>query len=714
MKSIIFALFVLYFLPTQAQVKTNFNNLNVLKKNGYYQKNYKNNYFTVTPPDSSKLIIMKLVDKNERSPKPFRFAAKIKANINLLKEMNWITESQYSYGKFSLIVPKAKSLNVFFDSFYLPENTEMYVYNNHGIMISGPITSNEDNQDSVWVSTPLKGDTINIEIELPTMLMNALKLNISVIGYGYQDIFSTFCCGFGQSGLCEINVLCPLGNNWANQRSAVARVIGNQGTSFFSGEMIMNTCNTNIPYFLTAWHVLDNYISSWQFLFQYWSPTCLPSQNTANTLQFNGASLMASNMPSDFALVRLNQTPSNNSNITYLGWNRSPNAALNSVGIHHPQGDVMKISSDQNPPILAAFNAPPFNSNALNWWRAHFQQGTVEPGSSGSALFDQNQRVVGQLTGNPDTQGNYCAEQIGEYGRFDLSWTGDGTNATRLSNWLDPGNTGAVTTNTTNVSNLINAYPSLSISGNLPVCTSASYTLNGVTTGTVTWSSSNTSIATVTSPGNPATVTKRGNGSLFITGTVTFCPGTSASVTKPISAGVANNYYIQNIYVYPNPPAIDVYSSFTGQSQIVTSWAIAVDGVVSRSDIGYPPFITTVNGGTSCGTHTVTLTTYNSCGSYSVNSQFTRYSGCYGYTLTPNPANSAVTITSTAPSNSKIPNSNNTVEIIIFDQANRPLKHFSFTENSQYNISLAGLLPGAYIIQIKDGDTVDNLKLIKQ
>jgi len=27
---------------------------------------------------------------------------------------------------------------------------------------------------------------------------------------------------------------------------------------------------------------------------------------------------------------------------------------------------------------------------------------------------------------------------IGEYGRFDISWNGGGTNDTRLSNWLDP------------------------------------------------------------------------------------------------------------------------------------------------------------------------------------------------------------------------------------------------------------------------------------
>jgi hypothetical protein len=35
------------------------------------------------------------------------------------------------------------------------------------------------------------------------------------------------------------------------------------------------------------------------------------------------------------------------------------------------------------------------------------------------------------------------------FGRFDKSWTGGGTNDTRLSNWLDPTGAGATTTNTT-------------------------------------------------------------------------------------------------------------------------------------------------------------------------------------------------------------------------------------------------------------------------
>jgi hypothetical protein len=33
------------------------------------------------------------------------------------------------------------------------------------------------------------------------------------------------------------------------------------------------------------------------------------------------------------------------------------------------------------------------------------------------------------------------------YGRFNVSWTGGGTNSTRLSNWLDAGNTGATAIN---------------------------------------------------------------------------------------------------------------------------------------------------------------------------------------------------------------------------------------------------------------------------
>jgi hypothetical protein len=141
--------------------------------------------------------------------------------------------------------------------------------------------------------------------------------------------------------------------------------------------------------------------------------------------------------------------------------------------------------------------------------------------------------VVGQLSGNPNTMGNYCAEQIGEYGRFDLSWTGGGTNSTRLSNWLDPSNSGAMTTNTTNVSALIPT--TFSISGDNLFCTTSNpYTIPNLPAGSiVSWSTTPTGIAT---PGTPnstqTTLIKSANGVITLTATITNACGGPITLTK--------------------------------------------------------------------------------------------------------------------------------------------------------------------------------------
>jgi len=94
--------------------------------------------------------------------------------------------------------------------------------------------------------------------------------------------------------------------------------------------------------------------------------------------------------------------------------------------------------------------------------------------------------VVGQLHGNQNYNPNlsFCLQTRAEYGCFHLSWNGGGTNTTRLSNWIDPNNTGIMTTNTSR-------YPSLS--GPSQICNQGAYTINYLPPGaSVTWSSSPT------------------------------------------------------------------------------------------------------------------------------------------------------------------------------------------------------------------------------
>jgi hypothetical protein len=70
--------------------------------------------------------------------------------------------------------------------------------------------------------------------------------------------------------------------------------------------------------------------------------------------------------------------------------------------------------------------------------------GAVEAGSSGSPLFNQERRIIGQLgTGVscvPNDFDLFPPIPSGTYGRFNWSWDGGNgsTSRTRLRDWLDP------------------------------------------------------------------------------------------------------------------------------------------------------------------------------------------------------------------------------------------------------------------------------------
>lgn len=148
-------------------------------------------------------------------------------------------------------------------------------------------------------------------------------------------------------------------------------------------------------------------------------------------------------------MLELNDVPSGNQEAYYAGWSRSSSAATSAACIHHPAGDVKKISLDTDPLTNVSIETswcidPPYTyvttpANCL--WAAVFNTGTVQPGSSGSPIFDQNHRIVGQLRGDYlKTDENYCNSRRGQFGRFDVSWIGGGQDSTRLSYWLDPEN----------------------------------------------------------------------------------------------------------------------------------------------------------------------------------------------------------------------------------------------------------------------------------
>jgi hypothetical protein len=364
----------------------------------------------------------------------------------------------------------------------------MYVYNEKGNMISGPVTEKENNANKIWGSWVYKGEFLTIEIKTPVVTKKQLLLHSNNIAYGYKEVYKREVGGFGQSAPCNFNVICPLGAGWEAERNSVALILSDNGSDWCSGSMIMNTCNSNRPFFLTADHCYSTSpaqnVSAWRFTFQAWSSTCPHPGTNRDGVTYNGSTLRANWDGTDFCLVELNNTPPVNSGIHYAGWNRNTTGITQTTIIHHPRGDVMKISRSNRVPVFENFVG-------AQCWRLALAQGATEGGSSGSPYFDQNHRLFAQHSGTGNENLPVCDRFIKYGGRFDQSWTGNGTNATRLSNWLDPINSGVTTTNTTNISALapfINTN-TLNITGPQIICNTSDYSISNLPAGaTVTWS----------------------------------------------------------------------------------------------------------------------------------------------------------------------------------------------------------------------------------
>lgn len=92
------------------------------------------------------------------------------------------------------------------------------------------------------------------------------------------------------------------------------------------------------------------------------------------------------------------------------------------------------------------------------------------------------------------------------------------------------------------------------IIGDFTVCSSETLSINNLNANeTVTWSSSNTSLASITSSNNQVTVYANGNGQAIITATITDTCGQQLVLTTPIIIGVPTDYYDANIDVHPYP-----------------------------------------------------------------------------------------------------------------------------------------------------------------
>lgn len=392
---------------------------------------------------------------NDKGTGPFRFGHAFEANISMKNAGTWTElDNGDRIWQMRITCQKALAVQLLYKDFYLPKGAKLFIYSHDQEEVLGAFTARNNKNDGHFATGLVKGSSVVIEYFEPASVKGKGSLTVEKVIHVYrtQEAQSN-ARGFGAAASCQNNVNCAIGNGWESQRDAVVRIL--IGGGYCTGTLINNSANDNKLYLLTAHHCLgdldaENNPNGNQVMFNwnYEGSGCDNPGSEPTVLTTTGATLKANLESSDFALFELTESPLANNNIQsfFAGWNRnSATTAGASTGIHHPMGDIKKISIDNDALVTNATSFPIGNITypVGSYWEVVWNDGVTEGGSSGSAIFDANRRVIGQLLGGS----SFCSSpnESDVYGKISASWEGGGSATRRLKDWLDPTNSGVMT-----------------------------------------------------------------------------------------------------------------------------------------------------------------------------------------------------------------------------------------------------------------------------
>lgn len=343
---------------------------------------------------------------------PFRFGVNHTTDLTMENSGTWNElEDGTRLWRLELLCQEALAVNFEFSEYQVPTGAFVFVYNPSGEVLGGFTQASSGGLGHMGVGQ-LSGDRITVEYLQPADILGQGHLRISQVTHAYRAV-PTSAKGLGDSGACNNNTICPEGDPWQNEISSVAMIVVG-GNGYCTGSLINNCAQDGTPYFLTANHCTQGQnTGNWVFRFNWESPTCAPTTNGPTNQTVSGATLLVNSPGSDVALLELNTVPPANYGVYYAGWDATGTAPTSTTCVHHPSGDIKKISFDENPATTGTFGG------AECWHISAWDDGTTEGGSSGSGLWNQEHRIVGQLFGGEAN----CSNNVNDYfGKFSVSF----------------------------------------------------------------------------------------------------------------------------------------------------------------------------------------------------------------------------------------------------------------------------------------------------
>ncbi|HKQ78450.1 MAG TPA: hypothetical protein VJ810_32420 [Blastocatellia bacterium] len=309
----------------------------------------------------------------------------------------------------------------------------VYTRDGDEVITRGPFSGKGPEHDGDFWTASLPGDTIYIEVSG----VDEPRLEIAEVMHLDQDPIATArrqrrlsqsrdhgatVNAVAELG-CHLDVMCETVVD-ASARDATAQLtfqVGMQAKACTGTILTDLDGDTLVPYLLTANHcnITAANVGSLQATFLFQSNSC-GGAPPASMPSLMGGVVLETNGDNDMRFIRLNGVLP--AGVTPARWSTG-GPPDGSYGIHHPGGTFKRATFfDPSSYIFCSYT---YDSD---YWVMEARRGGIEPGSSGSGLFNPTGQLVGHLRGRcgPDTdeEGGNCSTDDGwraVYGKFSVT-----------------------------------------------------------------------------------------------------------------------------------------------------------------------------------------------------------------------------------------------------------------------------------------------------
>lgn len=399
----------------------------------------------------------------------YQVAYEIAVDYDLERNGTWQTlPNGDRVWRLTIVSRHAKALYLHYKAFHIPAGGMLHLYNEGKEQILGAFTekNNKGSREAPkgYTTSYTRGDRTTLEYYEPANKKEQGIVQIESVFHVYEDIEpvtssdgeEVFIKYISEKG-CNIDAICPIGENWEqNRRSTVRlRIAG----GYCSGVLVNNTERDGNMYILTAFHCinsitnprspldaedLEDVVVYWEYEQTSCGGNQLKSQKSTVGTQFKSGDLIT-----DHALLSLIESPLDMEEIPdiyFSGWTRNiEEANLPVIAFHHPRGQEKKVTTFDEVLFFNRLDPTNINSSIIKTTPSQASlvgliyndasDGVIEPGSSGSGLFNKNFHLLGNAS--TGTEIKSCEEDGAiTFSPLAVFWE-TGAAGERASDWLD-------------------------------------------------------------------------------------------------------------------------------------------------------------------------------------------------------------------------------------------------------------------------------------